>query len=912
MATPRQGPTRPPSAVAGMTEDEIAAGENAGKSMTCQGGLYATSERCRELLDDVANKERALSQLRCVLEEMAGAYEQLQRHSQRIETELETLTARYNVQQEELIAAKSKVSMQESKLQQADEDYQRRTQQLRWELKSAREERDEVTADRESLWTQIRSLRADVEEHRRVQQAAEAAWESKLADARKEATEKAHAVLREREEILSIREAELQRALSKLEGRFDETAAETRRLELLNESLRDRVGEMQECVQREAEMRHRLEAARGTQQQENKLLSECMELERRGRREQQKAIEGGYEAQLREMKRSYELLERERRRQEEESCRALRESRLATQLARDEWLAQQQHLELTISGLRGEVDRGRLRFDQVDELKQRAESELLRAQRELQFVQQRETTLQETVETLQGTVARHRATEVRLEGEIQRLLAVVAEREREVERWKCAAERLEWKRYVGAEEVPSLSSHGTCHFHQQCGHQDGRDVGGMCGPTTELPFSPESAVPAQPTVVGSLAPACSGPSTPSRPLPSFLTPCLRQYKRCQQPYHSQHIESIDRTPNCLLNDVSRFDCTQSSEEVQAELLRSIVQDVLWEHLQPGDGVSINLMGANGHPYSSASPTGARVGGQGVPHISPWHHESRRGPPVPTRPMGEQRKSVKASQERSQTAHDATRAQGNSSPLRNPLVELPNACATPLQGPMPRDCTIQLNIRDRSGGAEHHRCGSLSTSSAIAGSAVAASETAVSPKATPTPPFVAVTSTPNSSTLCSGAFLASTPNNLSVGSSATSHRRRSTLSTHFCNKEKSKRRSNVQGYFSKQRRQPPHDVVPAPVSYEGVNELGAGYGFESNPNNSNQRFSKQGRDSRSGRSPSEGSVKRLPSSASDIRCTSNVLSIGSDVTSSTCVSATPPAPLLQLTALQERFATMSIL
>ncbi|KEG12508.1 hypothetical protein DQ04_01661120, partial [Trypanosoma grayi] len=152
--------------------------------------MQESSQRVRELLDEVARKDNALQQIRALFESLSSDYEVVQRRGERAQLELASLTTQHETQQQELIALKAKSALLESRVKLEDDEWDRRTRQLRQELAAAVEERDSLAKEREAQWRQTRSLRAQLDEQRCQHEEAEVAWRCRLDEARREAEEK--------------------------------------------------------------------------------------------------------------------------------------------------------------------------------------------------------------------------------------------------------------------------------------------------------------------------------------------------------------------------------------------------------------------------------------------------------------------------------------------------------------------------------------------------------------------------------------------------------------------------------------------------------------------------------------------------------------------------------------------------
>lgn len=503
-----------------------------------------SSQRFRELVDEIGRKDSALEQYRALFETMTRDYEVAQRRGERMQLEFETLTTKHGVLQQELLAVKAKSALQESRIKQDDDEWERRTRQLRQEFAAVVEERDVIAKEREAQWQQARILRSKLDEQRRQHSEAEREWACRMEEARKETEDRVRASLREREDLLQLRETELQRGASQLEGRFADVSAETRRLQLSNEALELRVEELQRCLRRQEEITQRLQDAHSVVQREKAQLGECMALERQTYRQRLEHTENSFRAQVQELQRLCEQLVHERERAGSESARALRESQQELQRAREVWLQQQQQLELTVESVRGDLTRARMRFDSADESRQRAEALLARTRRELEASQQQEASLQETIAALHREAAKRVAAQERLENETTRLLAAVAERERETERWRAAVERMEWRARLE-------------NAHNEKKEEEiSRTMSAALPPPPPLPLPASSAAPRGLTRKA-----------------SWATPC-RQV---------QHAESIDRTSpigSPIVMDANHLSCPAEDKDV--DLLRTLVQEVLQE------------------------------------------------------------------------------------------------------------------------------------------------------------------------------------------------------------------------------------------------------------------------------------------------------------------------------------------
>ncbi|ESL09800.1 hypothetical protein TRSC58_02475 [Trypanosoma rangeli SC58] len=494
----------------------------------------ASSQRLCELLDEVARKESALQQFRALFDRLCRDYEVEQRNAAQAKLELETLLTRHETQRQELVAAKAKNALQEARIKEEDSAWDRRTRQLRQELAAAVEERDALASEREAQWRQTRALRSQLQEQQRQDAAVEEMWKCRLDDVRREAEKRAQAGMQEREELLRLREAELQRGTSQLEGRLADAAAEARRQQETNEALMLRMEDLQCSLRRQEGMTQRVQGALQVEQKEKAQLGEYIALERQTHRQRLEQTENSYKAQVQEMQRLCDQHTRERERLESEMARFQRESQQEAQRTRELWLQQKQQLEATIESLRGDLTRERMRFDKADESHQRVEALLLRSRRELEAAQQQEAVLQETIASLHRAAAKRDATQVRLEGEITRLIAAVAERERETERWRSAVDRMEWQSRLESERV-------------------------LPEPLPPPPLLPLSASP----VTRRRGPARrSARATPKRP-------------------PTQQAESIDRTPaaGSPLTADRRYS-SHVEEDEEAEVLRSLVQEVL--------------------------------------------------------------------------------------------------------------------------------------------------------------------------------------------------------------------------------------------------------------------------------------------------------------------------------------------
>ncbi|RNF02346.1 hypothetical protein TraAM80_06475, partial [Trypanosoma rangeli] len=501
----------------------------------------ASTQRLCELLDEVARKESALQQFRALFERLCRDYEVEQRNAAQAKLELETLQTRHETQRQELVAAKAKNALQEARIKEEDSVWERRTRQLRQELAAAVEERDALASERETQWRQTRALRSQLQEQQLQDAAVEEMWKCRLDDVRREAEKKAQAGMREREELVRLREMELQRGSSQLEGRLADAAAEARRQQETNEALMLRMEDLQCSLRRQEGMTQRIQDALQVEQKEKAQLGEYMALERQTHRQRLEQAENSYKAQVQEMQRLCDQHTRERERLESEMARCQRESQQEAQRTRELWLQQKQQLEVTIESLRGDLTRERMRFDKADESHQRVEALLLRSRRELEAAQQQQAVLQETIASLHKAAAKRDATQVRLEGEITRLIAAVAERERETERWRSAVDRMEWQSRL---EVARDKLEGERVLPD---------------PLPPPPLLPLSASPAT---------RRRGPTRHS----ARVTP-----KRSPM----QQAESIDYTP--AAGSPLTAGCRYSSnveEDEEAEVLRSLVQEVL--------------------------------------------------------------------------------------------------------------------------------------------------------------------------------------------------------------------------------------------------------------------------------------------------------------------------------------------
>ncbi|ORC85856.1 uncharacterized protein TM35_000321710 [Trypanosoma theileri] len=574
------------------------------------------SQRIRELIDEVARKDNALQQYRELFETMGNDYEVVRRRGERVQLEFETLTAKQEDQQQELIALKAKNAMLESRVKQSDEDWERRTRQLRQELAAAIEERDTLAKEREREWQQTRILRTQSEEQRRQQEMIELEWKSKLEETRRETEAKVRAALREREDLLRVREMELQRGSTQVENRFADLTAETQRLQDANNTLSLRVSELQRSLQRQENITQRLESALSAEQQQKMQLEESMALERQTHKQRLAQVEDSYRVQLQDMERLCEQLRQEQERQQKDAARTEREFKQTAQRAKEAWLQQQQQLELTIESLRGDISRERIRLDKSDEERQRTEALLQRTRRELEAAQQQEESLQETNAGLHKIVAKRDATQMRLESEITRLIAAVAERERETERWRCIVDRMEWQSRLetqrGIENTralpaalsppptpppplpPPLQTHTSPATTTTI-----TGTTGIASTTGTIETTTTTAVP-QTKAMGS--------TTPLAGTTGMRRQSLRQPVSWSTP-NQQHlnVESIECTPSGsspLI--IQRNNDPSQAEDEQSEILRSLVQEVLQEYI-PQNGSSNTTTNASAiDPRTSTS------------------------------------------------------------------------------------------------------------------------------------------------------------------------------------------------------------------------------------------------------------------------------------------------------------------
>ncbi|KAF5224506.1 hypothetical protein ECC02_002449 [Trypanosoma cruzi] len=528
----------------------------------------ASCHRLCEVLDEVARKDSALQQFRTLFEKMSRDYEMEQRNAAQAKLELAALTTRHETQQQELIAVKAKSAMQESKIKEEDDAWERRTRQLRQELAAAVDERDALASEREVQWQQTRALRSRLEEQQRQLTGMEDAWKCRLEETRREAEEKVRTGMREREELLRLREVELQRSTSLLEGRLADMAAEVRRQQDASEALMMRIEDLQRSLRRQEAMTQRAQDALSVEQKEKAQLGEYMALERQTYRQRQEQTETSYKAQLQEMERVCDQHVRERERLESEIALCQRESQKEAKRTREVWMQEKQQLEATIESLRGELIREHMRFDKAHESHQRVEALLVRTRRELEASQHQEVVLQETIASLQKAAAKRDATHVRLEGEITRLSASVAEREREAERWRSAMDRMEWQARLEAA-------------------RDARERERM------LP----EALPPPPLLPLSTS---SAPRRDTTRRSAWVTP----NKRWQQ------AESIEHTP--LTGSPSMKGAEnppRGAEDKDADMLRSIVQEVLQEcvtRTEPSSSLTHASDSAALHPAAVAT------------------------------------------------------------------------------------------------------------------------------------------------------------------------------------------------------------------------------------------------------------------------------------------------------------------
>nr|CCC46523.1 conserved hypothetical protein [Trypanosoma vivax Y486] len=459
---------------------------------------------------------------------MTSDYEAMQRRAEKAEMELETLVVKCGAQREELMTLEAKVRLQESKLHQASEDCERRVQQLRSDLIV-------VSDQRESLCKEVQTLRAEADAQRCKSSESERTWQARLKEVR-----------REQEETITLREAELQRAVAHVEERLSIALNEARRLEEANTTLEKRLSDMRECMDRQDEMRQRLENALAAQRHECSRISEATALEKQASHERHERVVESYKTELLELRRSYQQLQHEKAHLEEEKSRAVHEVQLSAQLERGEHLVHQQQLERTNNTLRAELVRERLRFDDMDESRQRTEAALVRSQRELESLHQRAAALEETIADLKAMETKHLNAQARLEGQVTRLLSTVAEREREAEHWRCAAERVEWNRHLVAwrKQDESSALFSLSHSAQHL-------AGGAAEPSMPSPVN---------CVHYSRRTSCNA------------TPQNQQ----------QFVESIDKSLATQQCDSTGLGGIHNAED-EVEFLRTMVQKVLQEH-----------------------------------------------------------------------------------------------------------------------------------------------------------------------------------------------------------------------------------------------------------------------------------------------------------------------------------------
>ncbi|EKF30499.1 hypothetical protein MOQ_005689 [Trypanosoma cruzi marinkellei] len=529
----------------------------------------ASCQRLCGVLDEVARKDSALQQFRALFEKMSRDYEVEQRNAAQAKLELAALTTRHETQQQELIAVKAKSAMQESRIKEEDDAWERRTRQLRQELAAAVDERDALASEREVQWQEARALRSRLEEQQRQLTGMEDAWKCRLEETRREAEEKVRSGMREREELLRLREVELQRSTSQLEGRLTDMAAEQRRQQDASEALMLRIEDLQRSLRRQETMTQRAQDALSVEQKEKAQLGEYMALERQTYRQRQEQTETSYKAQLQEMERVCDQHVRERERLESEIARCQRESQQEAQRAREVWMQEKQQLEATIESLRGELTREHMRFDKAHESHQRVEALLVRTRRELEASQHQEAVLQETITSLQKAAAKRDATHLRLEGEITRLSASVAERERDAERWRSAMDRMEWQ--------TRLEAARDAREHERVFPE-------ALPPPPPLPLSTSSA-----------------PRRDTTRRSAWVTPNGRW----------QQAESIEHTPLTGSPSMKGTDYPpRGDEDRDADMLRSIVQEVLQECVTRTEPSSSSLTHASNsaalHPVAAAT------------------------------------------------------------------------------------------------------------------------------------------------------------------------------------------------------------------------------------------------------------------------------------------------------------------
>ncbi|KAH9598305.1 hypothetical protein LSM04_001015 [Trypanosoma melophagium] len=598
------------------------------------------SQRIRELIDEVARKDHALQKYRELFETMGNDYEVVRRRGERMQLELETLTAKQETQQQELIAIKARNAILESRVKQGDEDWERRTRQLRQELAAVMEERDTLAKEREDEWQQTRVLRTQNEEQRRLQETTEQAWKCKLEEARKETEAKVRSALREREDLLRVREIELQRGSTQVENRFSDLTAEARRLEDANNTLAQRVSELQRSLQRQENITQRLETALSAEQQQNIQLGECIALERQTQKQRLGHLEDSYRAQLQEMERLCEQLQQEQERQKQDAARTEREYKQTAQRTKEAWLQQQQQLELTIESLRGDIARERIRLDKADEERQRAEALLLRTRRELEKAQQQEESLQETITGLHKIVAKRDATQLRLESEITRLIAAVAERERETERWRCVVDRMEWQSRLEAQRDTENNRTLPAVLPPPPPLQPPQTrISSTTTTTTTTKTTPKrtTSTPTTTTGAGVVATGIStigstetttvpqtktmGTTTPLKTAFTRL-PSQRQQVPWSTPHEQQlHVESIECTPSYSSPNMMQTNNYPSQvEDEQSEVLRSLVQEVLQEYM-PQNGLSNISTNASSAADPRTSTSRRRTVSSHLPHRS---------------------------------------------------------------------------------------------------------------------------------------------------------------------------------------------------------------------------------------------------------------------------------------------------
>nr|CCC89393.1 conserved hypothetical protein [Trypanosoma congolense IL3000] len=541
--------------------------ETAELSLPDEKAVQTSSRFHGDFLGGVPHRDNVQSGMRDIIEGTNNNHEQIQCYTQVTRTGPEKFSSSCDTQQEELVAFMSRIAAQESKLRQVEEGYEHYTRELQRYLAVAREERGKLTAARELLWTQMRALCGDLDEQRRAQEMVRVVrgWDA-ADDTHKVLSGEADPASRTGEERTSPNDFELKCSSSALEGHFVDVDVGTRSLGAANDSP------LPYMVLGRKLPQWRVETPQGHdvfhRAQEEKHYKE------------EKVTAGSCETRLHEVKGLCELAERGPRLRRDGSYSGLDDFKLETQRAREEWLREKQKLETENSELRSSIISERLRCDKADESRQRAEASLLRTERELMLVRQREVSLQGTVEDLRLASSKDKASYARLQGEVERLLTVVAEREREAERWKCVAERLEWQRRIEGSSAVCLVS-TPLPFQKQYVQENFR--GGVCHFPSDIK---ETGVAAQST-----APMRGEPATPP-PLPNgssaatiavspksrsdlsqealrLLTP-HRRVKEQGQGQSSQRIENVTCTECC-------------AEAESVALLHTIVGDVLRQY-----------------------------------------------------------------------------------------------------------------------------------------------------------------------------------------------------------------------------------------------------------------------------------------------------------------------------------------